>query len=387
MSPNKAVAAALWRPLLPVYVACFAFGLQAGTGMPLVPLALEHRGVDNFVIGIVSAAWGIGMIATAHRIPAVAARVGVVRLIAICVVLNALVSVAFAYTSDVALWFCLSVLSGVVGGVPWVVSEIWINLVSDESRRGRAVAVYSTLVALGLAVGPLVLQVVGVYGSLPFLVNAALGVLVILPLLPNWRMAPPIRPTKSGGFARVMALAPVALLAALASGLGEQGAFSFLPVFAVGSGVSAETGVLWLSAFVIGNLVLQWPIGWMADHLDRRAVLAVCAFASAVLAGLTPLLDPRAGPILGVLVLWGGISFGIYTVGLAVLGQRFHGGDIARANAAFTIFYTLGGLIGRPIAGKAMDLVGGVGFGGTLAFFYAAAGVAAAVAWGRRATP
>ena len=387
MSPNSGAAAALWRPLLPVFVACFAFGLQAGTGMPLVPLALEHRGVDNFVIGIVSAAWGIGMIASAHRIPAVAARVGAVRLIAACVVLNAAISVAFAYTSDTALWFCLSVLSGVVGGVPWVVSEIWINLVTDESRRGRAVAVYSTLVALGLAVGPLVLQVAGVYGPRPFLVNAALGILVILPLLPNWRLAPPIRPTKSGGFARVIALAPVALLAALASGLGEQGAFSFLPVFAVGAGVSPETGAMWLSAFVIGNLVLQWPIGWMADHFDRRAVLAACAFASAVLAGVMPLLDPRAGAILGVLVLWGGISFGIYTVGLAVLGQRFHGGDIARANAAFTIFYTLGGLIGRPIAGKAMDLVGGAGFGGTLAIFYAAAGIAALVAWCRRAAP
>ena len=73
-----------------------------------------------------------------------------------------------------------------------------------------------------------------------------------------------------------------------ACGLGEQVAFSFLPVYAVGAGVSAETGALWLSAFVIGNVILQWPIGWMADHSDRRAVLAGCTLASAILVVLLP---------------------------------------------------------------------------------------------------
>ena len=110
------------------------------------------------------------------------------------------------------------------------------------------------------------------------------------------------------------------------------------------------------------------------------SALAACALLSALLVAVVPVLDPRHGAILAVLVLWGGISFGIYTVGLALLGQRFHGGDIARANAAFTIMYTLGGLIGRPAAGKAMDLAGGFGLGGTVAFIYLVAGFGALLA-------
>src|SRR5262245_33272245 len=304
--------------------------------MPLVPLALERQGVDNFTIGIVSMAWGIGMIATTHRIPALAARLGAVPIICLGTLLNAAISVVFAYTEGVALWFVLCLLSGTVGSVGWVVSEIWINLVVEESRRGRAVAVYSTLVALGLAAGPIVLQLVGVYGPRPFLLNAALSVLVILPLLLTWRQAPHIRPIGRAGFSGVLLAAPVALLAALACGLGENVAFSFLPIFALEAGVSAETGATWLSAFVIGNLVMQWPIGWLADHVDRRAVLAGCAASSAALVALVSAVDAQSNAVLVVLLLWGGISFGIYTVGLALLGQRFSGGDIARANAAFT---------------------------------------------------
>jgi MFS family permease len=379
MSSNSVIAAP-WRALLPVYVACLAFGVQVGAALPLVPLALERRGVDNFTIGLVSAAWGIGMISTAHRIPAVAARIGVIPLICLSLVMTAAISVAFAYTEDTILWFGLSLLSGVSGGIPWVVSEIWINIVVDEGRRGRAVAIYSTLVAAGLAVGPVILQVVGVYGPRPFLATAALTLLIAVPLLPNWRTAPVVEEAAGGSFLRIARLAPVAMLAAFACGLGEQAAFSFLPVYAVTAGVPPETGAMWLSAFVIGNLGLQWPIGWAADHWDRHKVLAACALFSAAMTILLSMIDLRSEGIFALLLLWGGISFGIYTVGLALLGQRFTGGETALANAAFTIFYTIGGLIGRPIAGAAMDIMGHAGFGPSIAIFYLAAGAGALLA-------
>ena len=381
---NSSVVATPWRALLPVYVACLAFGVQVGAAMPLVPLALERRGVDNLTIGLVSAAWGVGMISTAHRIPWAASRVGTIPLICLSLLVTAAIAIAFAYTEGTVFWMVLSLLSGVSGGIPWVVSEIWINLVVDEGRRGRAVAIYSTLVALGLAVGPLILQVVGVYGPRPFLATAALTLLIALPLLPSWRTAPVIEESVAGGFLRVLMLAPIAMLAAFACGLGEQAAFSFLPVYAVTSGVPAETGAMWLSAFVIGNLALQWPIGWAADHWDRRKVLAACALLSATMTTLLPAIDLHGTGILALLLFWGGISFGIYTVGLTLLGQRFSGGDIAVANAAFTICYTIGGLIGRPITGAAMDALGDVGFGPSIAIFYLIAGVGTLLALRRR---
>jgi MFS family permease len=175
-------------------------------------------------------------------------------------------------------------------------------------------------------------------------------------------------------------MVPALLICALACGLGEQAAFSFLPIYALKAGVPAETGVLWLSAFVIGNIALQWPIGWLADHVDRRAVLAACALASAGLTAVLPVIDPHSQAILVVLVLWGGISFAIYAVGLALLGQRFRGGDIARANAALTSIYTFGGMVGPPFAGSALELLGRPGFGLSLAAVYAIAGVGALLA-------
>jgi MFS family permease len=367
------------RALLPIYLTCLGYGVQAGTALPLVPLALEHRGIDNLTIGLIEAVWGIGMIGTAHRIPAIAARLGPVRMVLIALACGATIDVTFAFTHSLALWFVLSFLSGMVSGVPWVVSEIWINLVIDERQRGRATAVYSALMAIGLAIGPLALQVVGVYGPRPFLTCAVFALLVALPLL-LVRTAPAIEPEAEGGFSRVILMVPALLVGALACGLGEQAAFSFLPIYALKTGLPAETGVLWLSAFVIGNIALQWPIGWIADHIDRRIVLAACALASAALTAQLPFVDPHSHTMLVVLLLWGGISFAIYAVGLALLGQRFKGGDIARANAALTSVYTFGGMIGPPIVGSALELVGRPGFGLSLAVVYAIAGIGALLA-------
>lgn len=380
MSPSSSTPQNPWRALLPVFLACAAIGLQAGVALPLVPLALERQGADKLTIGVVSAAWGIGMLAFGTRIPQMAARFGAVPLIVVSVVAGSAVTVAYTLTSSPAIWFVLSLLHGVTGGVPWVVSEIWMNVVVEEKRRGRVMGIYSMLVALGIALGPLVLQVVGVYGPAPFLTCAGLALLVAVPLLPYWKSAPAIEHTADSGFLIVAAIVPLAMFAGFVCGLGEQVAFSFLPVYAVGAGVSAETGALWLSAFVVGNVVLQWPVSWMADHFDRRAVLAGCTLASAVLVGLLPMVPAQSPAVIGVILLWGGISFAIYPVGLALLGQRFQGGDIARANTAFSMLYILGGLIGRPLTGAAMDAVGDPGLGWTLGFFYGAATVAALLA-------
>jgi len=383
VSPTSPAVPQARHTLLPVFAACAAIGLQAGVNMPLVPLALEQQGHDKFTIGIVSAVWAIGMLSFGTRIPALAARLGAVPAIVGAVVIGALINVGFTVTSGLLAWGILNFLHGVIGGVPWVVSEIWMNVVVEEKRRGRVMGIYAAMVALGMALGPMVLQVVGVYGPLPFLTGAALSLLVAAPLLPYWRTAPRIRVDRESGFAAVVVAAPLAMFAAFACGLGEQVAFSFLPVYAVGAGVSADTGALWLSAFVMGNVILQWPIGWLADHADRRIVLAGCALASALLVLVLALIPAQWAGTIGVVALWGGVSFSIYPVGLALLGQRFRSGDIARANTAFSMIYIVGGLVGRPITGAAMDAVGEPGLGGTLSVFYVAAGLAAVIAWRR----
>ena len=55
------------------------------------------------------------------------------------------------------------------------------------------------------------------------------------------------------------------------------------------------------------------------------------------------------------LFVWGGAAFGLYTVAVTMLGERYRGGELAAANAAFVMTFELANMLGPPAAGSAMD--------------------------------
>ena len=72
-----------------------------------------------------------------------------------------------------------------------------------------------------------------------------------------------------------------------------------------------------------------------------------------------------------LLFVWGGVVAALYTIGLAHLGSRLSGHELASANAAFVLCYGLGMVLGPQAIGIAMDLFGANGFSWALALFFA----------------
>ena len=62
----------------------------------------------------------------------------------------------------------------------------------------------------------------------------------------------------------------------------------------------------------------------------------------------------------------GAAGFGIYTVGLAELGDRFSGADLVAGTASFSSAFGLGALTGAVLCGFAMDAFGSHGFPGSI---------------------
>jgi uncharacterized protein (DUF983 family) len=174
---------------------------------------------------------------------------------------------------------------------------------------------------------------------------------------------------------------PVATLAGLLHGAIETASLGLLPVYAVRTGETPETGALLVTLFALGNVVFQLPAGFASDRMERGkllvwlAILSLCGAVAMALAGIS-----RFFPFCALLVFWGGAVGSLYAVGLAHLGSRYNGADLASANAAFIILYSLGMLAGPPVVGLGMDLISPNGF------FYSIAGLVAiylGLVWGR----
>src|SRR5690606_15528128 len=86
---------------------------------------------------------------------------------------------------------------------------------------------------------------------------------------------------------------------------------------------------------------------------------------------LLPYIHVNWHVMAGLLFLWGGVVAALYTVGLAHLGSRLAGHELANANAAFVFCYGLGMVLGPQAVGIGMDVFGADGFAWSLAVFFA----------------
>jgi predicted MFS family arabinose efflux permease len=83
--------------------------------------------------------------------------------------------------------------------------------------------------------------------------------------------------------------------------------------------------------------------------------------------GLVALPFFVASALIWPLMLFLGASgFGIYTIGLAQLGDRFQGADLIAGTSAFSTAWGLGALAGSVVCGLAMNQFGPNGFPNSL---------------------
>ena len=144
--------------------------------------------------------------------------------------------------------------------------------------------------------------------------------------------------------------APILLFAIGMFAIIDAANLSFLPVYAVKKGFDGETAALALTAFVVGNTVLQFPIGWLADHMPKRIVMAGCGIITCISSFLVPFVF-GTWALWPVLTVMGATAAGIYTVALGELGERFSGHELVTGTAAFSTMWGVGALAGSLLAG------------------------------------
>ncbi len=337
-------------------------GVGLSLTIALLSVRLEEAGYSARAIGLNPAAGGLATLAWAPFVPVLARWIGTRRLLLLALIIGALSLAAFALTGDYLSWLLIRAIFGATLTTLFVISEYWINAVAPPGRRGIVMGLYTTTLAIGFALGPLILLVTGVEGAKPFVIGIALFIIATLPIALN-QSAPQIEARTAIPVSSFLTLMPVATLAALLHGAIETASMSLLPVYALRIHLGVEAGAGFLGLFLLGNMLFQIPIGLLSDRFNRRRLL----FAVALGGLLGTIALPLAASVNFILfcvmlTVWGGLVGGFYAIGLALLGSRYGGAELASANAAFVMFYSLGMLAGPPVVGFGLDLVTPNGF-------------------------
>ncbi|MEX1651717.1 MULTISPECIES: MFS transporter [Streptomyces] len=360
------------------------FGMTLGITYPLLSRMLEERGTSGTVIGLNGAMTPLGMVLTAALIPVLVRRLGAWWLMVAAAVGSSLILGLFAVTDNLALWFILRAVLGSCAVAMFILSETWISENADVTHRGRLLTVYTSVLALGFCVGPAILSISDNSEVL------ALTVAVVAPLLALWPLwSEKARVPEMGASGRVPVGSltrqlSVLLVAVLAISVFDAVTLQFLPLYADAAGLAGGQGELALTVLLVGQMTLQFPLGWLADRLGGRTALLLSLTVGTAGALLLPAAMGWGVWLWPMVAVWGGIAFSGYPLVLSILGANLDGESLLLGNTAFAIVWGIGGILGPPYAGAAMDVWGADGMPWSLAALWVLAVITTVAAFLRR---
>lgn len=331
------------------------FGLVMGLGAPLFTLDLTDRGYGAGMVAANSMMHALGALAIAPFMPRMASRLGPRRAIFMALMGGSITLLLFPLCTSIWPWFPLRILLGAFCEVILVLSESWLNQITDNHARGRVMGLYSTLLSVGIACGPALLSVTGRQGNLPFFGTAAILLVGAMATLAPWMLSPPPAPPTQHRLWRYLGLAPIAITATLLIAMLDGAATSFLALYAIQSGWSERAATLLLSVMLLGATVMQVPIGWIGDRTNRRRLLIGLAFMACGGALLWPMALHQPAFAYPLLFVWDGAFASLYSVAMAAAGNRYRDGDLIAIYALCSLAWGVGSFTGPAISAAAMQ--------------------------------
>lgn len=362
-----------WINLFAAIAAITVFGFALGLMFPLLSLVMDKNGLSPKVIGYNTAMQPLGILIAGFFLPHMTRRFGTKPVAITAALLTATLIVTYPFMPIFWGWFVMRLIQGFTVAALFAISEAWVVEAASGPARSRIMAVYTGVLSLSFGLGPALISVTGIDSLLPFVIGAVVLLASTVPMF-FYRLTQAFAPEEGsrtltiGGFARA---APILIAAVGMFGIIDAANLGLLPVYGVKKGLSQETASLMLTAFIVGNVVLQFPIGWIADHWSKRGMMSVCAIVTACASALVPWAF-GTWLIWPILLVSGASSAGLYTLALAELGERFSGHELVAGTAAFSTMWGGAALVGALLGGWAMERFGPDGLPYAIAILFAA---------------
>lgn len=372
-----------WPLLLGVMLLMVGNGIQGS----LLGIRGSIEGFSTFEISVVMSAYFAGFLIGSHLAPAMIRKVGHVRVFAALGSLISAVLVVYPVAPDWIVWSLLRILIGFCFSGIYITAESWLNNAATNETRGQALSAYMIVQMLGIIASQALLNVSDPSGFTLFVIPSVLVSLAFMPLLLAPTPAPTFASTKALSFPALFRISPLGCAGMLLTGGVFSAMFGMAAVWGSMKGLSVRDISIFIGALYVGGLILQYPIGFLSDRMDRRKLIMALSAIAAVVMIVPSIFDLPFALYLVVALLLGGITNPVYALLIAYTNDFLGKDEMAAASAGMIFLNGFGAIFGPIVTGWIMGSIGPSGFFLFIAILYVALAGYALWRMTRRAAP
>ena len=347
-----------WALLLGLLLLMIGNGLQ-GT---LLGVRGEIEGFSTFEMSMIMSAYFVGFLGGSKLAPEMIRRVGHVRVFAALASLISAVLILYPSWPNPWVWMACRVVIGFCFCGVYVTAESWLNNAATNETRGQALSMYMLVQVGGIMIAQGLLLVADPGGFILFVIPSVLVSIAFAPILLSVTPTPAFDTTKPMTLGQLFKVSPLGCMGMFLLGGVFAAQFGMAAVYGAQTGLSIPEISMFVTAFYLGATMLQFPLGWLSDRMDRRMLILLAA----ALGGSGALLGMVAGTsfplLLGAAFLVGGTSNPLYSLLIAYTNDFLDRDDMAAASGGLLFINGLGAIAGPLVTGWMMGVFGSPGY-------------------------
>ncbi|MEB8386410.1 MFS transporter [Rhodobacteraceae bacterium KMM 6894] len=338
--------------------------LQVGNGMQgtLLGVRGEIEGFSTLEISLVMSGYFIGFLFGSRMAPDMIRRVGHVRVFAALGSMISAVMLLYPSLTDPWVWGAGRILIGFCFSGVYVTAESWLNNSASNENRGKALSLYMIVQMIGIVSAQGLMVVADPGGFILFIIPSVLISLSFAPILLSISPTPAFATTKPMTLREIMIISPLGCVGMFLLGGIFSAQFGMAAVYGARAGLSVGQISMFVSAFYIGALLIQYPLGWLSDRMDRRLLIMVSAAIMSIGALFGMLFGGWFPALLVSAFVVGGLSNPLYSLLIAYTCDFLEHEDMAAASGGMVFINGLGAVAGPVITGWMMGVIGPHGF-------------------------
>lgn len=345
--------------------------LQTSSGLfnTYLGLRLTAASVSALWVGSLIAGYYMGLVFGARIGHRLIIRVGHIRAYAATAAIAAVTVLSMMLIDNLWVWLGFRFLAGIALVTQFMVIESWLNEQTENYQRGRIFGFYMAFSGLGTVCGQLSLTLFPSLNYQPLVFVAMCSVLCLVPVALTRRLHPAMQSPAPIIIRYYVKRVPLSLTVLFMTGTITGSFYGLAPVYAVKQGMTSNQVGMFLAAGVLSGLLAQWPLGWLADRVNRAGLIRVNTMILAVLA--IPLWGWWQFPFWALVVFscaFGVLQFTLYPMGVAFANDNVEPERRVGLSAILFMVYGLGACIGPLIVGELMRTVGAGTFYAFLSF-------------------